>query len=209
MGHLLDTVPMPAHIARLPRNAHPLYELWRGVLRRCSDPRATGYANYGGRGITVYQAWRESFDRFVADLPPRPSPLHTLDRIDNDGHYEPGNVRWASQDEQHRNMRTNRLLQVGDEVRTMRDWSTITGISTSTMCNRINRGWSDEAVITTPTQRKADDNTLFPPGGRQRCIELGLNVYTVASRLRRGWSLDAAITTPVDKRRASKARKAS
>ena len=73
---------------------------------RCDNPNATGYANYGGRGIKVCDRWRTSFAAFLADMGPKPSPKHSIDRIDNDRGYERGNCRWATPKEQRRNSRT-------------------------------------------------------------------------------------------------------
>jgi len=190
---------MPLAMAKRPRDPEGVpvpKTLWRGMVRRCHDPSATGYQNYGARGVSVCERWCSSYTTFVADLPPRLSQQHALDRIDNDGDYEPDNVRWSTRAEQARNTRVNRVLVVGGEARTLEDWAARTGIAKSTLFNRIGRGWSDERVVTTPVQAKADDNSLFPVGGREKCVELGLNVYTVASRLRRGWSFDRAINEP-------------
>jgi hypothetical protein len=72
---------------------------------RCMNPKNKDYANYGGRGITVCENWMQSFDSFIKDVGYRPSPLHSLDRIDNDGNYEPNNVRWATAMQQANNRR--------------------------------------------------------------------------------------------------------
>ncbi len=81
------------------------YRAWASMKQRCHNPRTPAYPNYGGRGIEVCQSWRDSFEAFLADVGLRPSPKHSLDRIDNDGNYEPGNVRWANWDQQAANRR--------------------------------------------------------------------------------------------------------
>ena len=87
----------------------PEYTAWLEMNRRCNNPSFIGFANYGGRGIKVrYAKWRTSFETFLADVGYRPSKRHSLDRIDNDGHYEPGNVRWATRKQQAENRRPRR-----------------------------------------------------------------------------------------------------
>lgn len=84
----------------------PEYRAWGNMIQRCEYPRARGFENYGGRGIKVCPQWRADYRQFLADLGRRPSPQHSLDRFpDNDGNYEPGNVRWATKGEQNRNQR--------------------------------------------------------------------------------------------------------
>lgn len=82
-----------------------LYRVWSGMKERCSNRNHNSYPWYGGRGISVCDAWLNSFDRFEADMGPRPSPEHSIDRINGNGNYEPGNCRWATMNEQIKNRR--------------------------------------------------------------------------------------------------------
>lgn len=95
--------PLPTGADRTPRQI--AYARWRGIITRCTNPNSIGWAYYGGRGISVCDEWRRSFAAFYAYVGDCPAPDMTLDRIDNDGNYEPGNVRWATQKEQRANMR--------------------------------------------------------------------------------------------------------
>lgn len=79
------------------------YRVWQMMRKRCSDPTAHNWKYYGGRGIRVWTAWESDYATFIRDVGPRPTPKHTLDRIDPDGNYEPGNVRWATPHEQRVN----------------------------------------------------------------------------------------------------------
>ena len=88
-----------------PATKHPLYKTWATMRERCYRKNRPNFANYGGRGIIVCERWRTSFAAFVADMGPKPSPEHSLDRINNDGNYEPGNCRWATWTEQALNRR--------------------------------------------------------------------------------------------------------
>jgi hypothetical protein len=94
-----------------------LHRVWSTMLARCRNPNSRGWQFYGSRGIRVCERWL-SFENFLADMGPRPSPKHSLDRIDNDGNYEPGNVRWATQSEQIGNRRylRRRWFHVGPKI---------------------------------------------------------------------------------------------
>jgi len=85
--------------------ASPEYACWKAIKIRCFSASSAPYRNYGGRGITMCERWRHSFAEFLKDVGYRPSPLHSIDRINNDGHYEPGNVRWVTGNAQQNNRR--------------------------------------------------------------------------------------------------------
>lgn len=92
------------------------YIIWQGIKRRCLDPRRAEYPEYGGRGITVSKRWQESFANFLADMGPRPSPAHSVERNNNDGPYAPDNCCWATMKEQAANKRPPRTRSVEEEM---------------------------------------------------------------------------------------------
>ena len=126
------------------------------MLNRCRNPRVARYPYYGGRGIRVCDRW-QSFEAFLADMGERPGPGYQLDRIDNDGHYEPGNCRWVTLRAQRRNRRDVRLLVYNGEARTAAEWDDHLGFPRSTVYQRMRvLGWDVAKAITTPLR-------LLPP----------------------------------------------
>jgi hypothetical protein len=110
-----------------------------------------GYPNYGGRGISVCVEW-ESFECFYADMGPRPSPRHSIDRVDNDGPYAPWNCRWARRDVQQRNKRNNLQLTYRGLIRPLIEWASEFGMGRATLARRLRGGWSVEDALTTPAR---------------------------------------------------------
>lgn len=135
----------------------PEYRSWAAMLDRCTCPSNVGWKNYGGRGIKICERWRASFAAFLEDMGPRPAG-QSLERIDVNGNYEPGNVRWATALEQHQNRRNNVYLTLNAETLTAAAWGRRLGCTTSALLRRRAKGWSDERVLTTP---------MTPPGERR------------------------------------------
>lgn len=98
------------------------YRTWSNMRHRCANPKTIGFADYGARGIVVCERWRNSFEAFLADIGPKPSPQHSIDRIDNDGDYEPGNVRWALMTEQAANRKRLRRTETVVDVVKEFEW---------------------------------------------------------------------------------------
>ena len=104
------------------------------------------YPRYGGRGITVCERWRSSFENFLADMGRRPGPEYSLDRINNDGNYEPGNCRWATIGEQAMNRRDNHWIEFNGERRCLTEWARHLGINRATLQYRIAHMSTAEAL---------------------------------------------------------------
>lgn len=136
------------------RSLSPEWRCWQAMLARCRYPTTAGYDRYGGRGITVCARWAE-FEVFLADVGPRPSLEHSLDRIDPDGNYEPSNVRWASKLEQANNRRDNVMVVIGGNRMTLRNALRKHGslVRPSSAIRRIKRGWDHLAAVSTPATR--------------------------------------------------------
>lgn len=118
---------------------------WVSMIKRCENPKDPGYTQYGGRGVKVCDRWHD-FVNFLADMGERPNNL-TIDRIDNDGNYEPGNCRWATAKEQGNNTSRNRHIRINGELVTVKQASEITGVKYETILTRLNKGLSDEDAI--------------------------------------------------------------
>ncbi len=125
----------------------PEYGVWVGMLQRCFNERTAYYADYGGRGIGVCPGWVESFDRFYEDMGARPSSKHTIERIDRDGDYEPGNCKWATWTEQARNRRNNRRVTIGERTLTVAEWVEISGTSSVRIIRALNKGVSPADAV--------------------------------------------------------------
>lgn len=143
------------------------------------------------------EEWRVSFERFYADMGPRPSKQHSLDRIDNDGPYAPGNCRWADNITQHRNTRRSAMVCFNGETRTIAEWAERLKIGHNTIRQRLAMGWSTERALSVkPSYRR-----ILTVNGESRSLTewasiAGLTHASIHARLERGWSHERAVLTP-------------
>lgn len=126
----------------------PTHKTWKRMRERCSNPNHMNWMKYGGRGIRVCERW-DDFSAFFADMGEPPENT-TLERIDNNGNYEPGNCRWATRTEQARNRSSNRRLAFRGETLCMAEWSERLGIPYATIQDRIAAGWSVDDALGRP-----------------------------------------------------------
>jgi hypothetical protein len=136
------------------------YILWKHIIQRCENPNTSDYLNYGGRDIRIAPYWRHDFATFRADLlseiGPKPSGYHSLDRTNNDGHYERGNLRWSMPIAQMNNQRKTRYLTLNNQTHTIREWAVITGLPYAKLASRVYAGWSDHRALTQPLHKRVD-----------------------------------------------------
>jgi hypothetical protein len=124
-GHLAD------------RKCSKEYRAWQAMKARCFDINNIGYPNYGGQGKTVCDRWKDSFENFFADMGKKPTPKHSLDRIDNKGNYEPSNCRWATRKEQQRNTSRNNNLELNGITMCISDWAIHLKIQRMTLYKKL------------------------------------------------------------------------
>lgn len=126
------------------------YRTWLCMRQRCYNKNDGRYRDYGGRGIRVCQEWHK-FENFFADMDPKPSSAHSIERLDNDGHYEPCNCIWATPKRQARNRSTNILISFNNETKLMIEWAEMIGIKYDTLKSRLRKNnWSVVRAITEP-----------------------------------------------------------
>jgi hypothetical protein len=130
----------------------PEYGIWSSMKSRCNVPATKYFENYGGRGIKVCEAWMNSFAQFIADMGPRPSSRHSIERRNNDGDYEPGNCFWSTRRDQMRNTRQNHLITYGEKTQCLTAWAEELGMEAATLFCRVGPRyqWSVEKAFETP-----------------------------------------------------------
>ena len=183
-----------------------LYKVWVSMIGRCHNPANTAFHNYGGRGIAVCDEWRENFTAFYEHIGPPPGEGYTLDRIDNDGDYEPGNVRWATRKEQSMNKRCNNILKFDGREQPLTAWAEEYGLSIGTLRSRLSNGWPIKKALTTPPLPSSyNPSTRFLKfDGREQSLiawsrEFEIAESTLRNRLNRGLSVEEALTVPASR----------
>lgn len=143
---------------------HYILSAWYGIIQRTQSKTAKRFEGWGGRGISIAPQWRHDSTRFVkdvlAEIGERPTPKHSIDRINNEGHYEPSNIRWATPSEQNRNKRTTRLITAGGRTQCLTDWGKEIGRNPGVISARLDDlGWTPEEAVeivqrTKPTRKR-------------------------------------------------------
>lgn len=137
------------------RHQTPEFRCWVGMRQRCYNQNCTGFKYWGGKGVAICARWNgiDGFANFLADMGPKPTASHSIDRINSDGNYEPGNCRWATRKEQNRNTRQNRRITYAGKTQCLKDWAIELGMTFSALQHRLNdRGWSVHRAFTTPVR---------------------------------------------------------
>jgi hypothetical protein len=132
----------------------PLHRIWTGMRERCYCQTSSHYPDYGARGIRICERWSgtNGFTNFLADMGPRP-PKHQIERIDNNGNYEPSNCRWATVSEQARNRRSNVLVTFSGTTKTLREWCDQLEVKYALVWDRLTMGWPPERAFSQPSRR--------------------------------------------------------
>lgn len=127
------------------------YGAWIAMRQRCKNPNYSGYHKYGGRGISVCERW-DSFKNFFEDMGPKPTPEHQIERLNNDGNYEPSNCVWKTRSEQARNTRRTVRVTINGVTKCLKDWCSVLGRDYITVIRRRKRGWTNERALSEPTE---------------------------------------------------------
>lgn len=150
---------------------------WCGIRARCLNPNNKGFRYYGGRGITICSRWSASFSAFLEDMGRRPTPEHSVDRIDNNGGYDCGhcvdcfsrgriktNCRWATKREQGRNRRSNRYITYNNETKMLVEWAESASMTQAQLIYRLSLGWTLPKALNTPVKSRVkltEDNVRY------------------------------------------------
>ena len=178
-----------------------VYRAWKGIKRRCLNPSEPAYKNYGGRGVSIYPEWAENFELFYAEIGDPPTSEHTVERINNDLGYIPGNVKWATRLEQRRNRRSNVFYEYNGHKYMLRDLSEKYGISFPALVYRIiTKGWTVKEAVETPVNIQSQNLSTMWNGRKCLIADIakatGADYRLLRSRILSGWPVEDAIQAP-------------
>jgi hypothetical protein len=131
----------------------PEYTSWRGMKSRCLNKNSENYYKYGAKGVSICESWMH-YENFLRDMGRRPSALHSIDRIDNRGNYEPSNCRWSTPKEQAENRRSSIKITIGDETLPASRWESRMGLKPKLIAKRIWAGWNPIKAVLTPVRKR-------------------------------------------------------
>lgn len=174
------------------------HRIWKGMISRCYTPSASGFSNYGGRGIIVFQAWRDSYAAFLSDMGECPDG-YSIERIDTNGHYVPENCKWIPRPQQARNTRRNRNAVPGDMTPLVVS-ALGAPVEYNSVRQRLNRGWSATEALSLPRHTKRSARKISANGQKKTiadwAITLGMDARSLRGRLESGWTEEDAVLTP-------------
>ncbi|GEM_PF-945895 len=172
------------------------YNSWQSMRARCYNSSNPAYRHYGGRGITVCDRWMDSFENFFSDMGRKPSAKHSIERVDVDGNYEPGNCKWATDLEQGQNHQTHHLVTTDGGQVILSEAIRAAGLPAKAVSNRLSRGWPVDRALKTPLNAprkvRTRPNAVWvevdgePMLLRAACTRLGKPYKTVHARIKRG-----------------------
>lgn len=176
----------------------PEWYIWQSMKQRCSNSKQRGFKDYGGRGIRVCKRWLNSFANFFADMGPRPSPKHTLERKEVNGHYQPSNCCWALRKSQMNNMRTNHRITLNGVRMTLSQWAEHAEIPAASLSRRLGLGWPLTKALSVPIRRvnrqfAYDGETMTVPEWAKK---VKVPKQRIWYRLKLGWTFERALLAP-------------
>ena len=175
---------------------------WANMIERCYNSESNTYYWYGARGVGMCERWQLSVADFISDMGMPPSPKHSIDRIDCNGNYEPGNCRWATQEEQNNNTRRSKLITWNGKTQSIRDWAKQYDVGAHGLSERLRRGWSMEKSLTTPGRQSFQEELMDRRKRNYESWQSRGKLYQAKSKQRQGRKLSAAEKKAIEEEQA-------
>lgn len=180
----------------------PEYQAWHHAKKRCNDPNCRDFLEYGAKGIKMHKPWEKDFAAFFLEMGLRPTKDHRVDRMDGSKGYEPGNVQWATKEQQAQNRpEFVRQLTHNGKTMTVAEWSRQLGMVATTIYGRLNRGMSAEQALNQAVMPGGKNHRMLTFKGKTQPLkrwarEVGMCATTVRERLKLGWTVERQLTQP-------------